>query len=57
MIYHREKVTYFSNKNAITLMRARKGKKVARLLVPWYKVSKGWKASTDGWGHLWRLDG
>jgi hypothetical protein len=28
MIYQREKVTYFNNKNAITLMRTKKGKKV-----------------------------
>ncbi len=28
MIYQTEKVTYFSNKNAITLMTAEKGKKV-----------------------------
>ncbi len=28
MIYQREKVTYFSNKNAITLMKVKKGKKV-----------------------------
>jgi len=28
MIYKREKMTYFSNKNAITLMRAENGKKV-----------------------------
>ncbi len=28
MIYQKEKVTYFSNKNAITLMRIEKGKKV-----------------------------
>jgi hypothetical protein len=28
MIYQKEKVTYFSNKNAITLMKVEKGKKV-----------------------------
>ncbi len=28
MIYHRKKVTYFSNKNLITLMKTNKGKKV-----------------------------
>ncbi len=28
VVYQREKVTYFNNKNAITMMRAEKGKKV-----------------------------
>jgi hypothetical protein len=28
VIYQKEKMTYFNNKNAITLMRAKKGKKV-----------------------------
>jgi hypothetical protein len=28
VIYQKEKVTYFNNKNAITLMKTKKGKKV-----------------------------
>jgi len=50
MIYQREKVMYFSNKNAITLMKAKKGQKVdwahiiydslCNELDQWYKYVK-----------------
>jgi hypothetical protein len=50
VIYHIEKVTYFNNKNAIMLMKAKKGKKVdwaqiifnnlCSKLDQWYKYVK-----------------
>jgi len=50
VIYHRKKVRYFSNKNAITLMKVEKGKKVdwaqiiynslCRELDRWYEYVK-----------------
>jgi len=50
VIYHRDKVTYFNNKNAITLMQIEKGKKVdwAQIIYNslcseldrWYKYAK-----------------
>jgi hypothetical protein len=57
MIYHREKVTYFSNKSAITLMRAKLGQKVdwaqiiynslCNELNQWYKYVKENKRDKD----------
>ncbi len=57
MIYQREKVIYFNNKNAITLMKAQKGKKenwaqimfnnLCNKLDQWYKYVKENKGNKD----------